>query len=147
MITLTPQQLEAIRSACREYKVTKLELFGSATRADFDPARSDIDVLVEFAPGTDLGPWMARFFEFQGQLEGVLGRKVDLVMVAAVRNPYLMRAINQDRHMLYSVLDAEEVERSLQAWHEVYAGLSPDEVAAVEQIVLDRGHFMHGHGR
>jgi predicted nucleotidyltransferase len=102
MITLTPQQLEAIRSACREYQVQKLELFGSATRADFDPARSDIDVLVEFAPGTDLGPWMARFFDFQGRLEAVLGWKVDLVMANAVRNPYLMRTINQDRHVLYA---------------------------------------------
>ena len=147
MITLTPQQLEAIRSACREYQVTKLGLFGSATRADFDPARSDVDVRVEFAPGTDFGPWMARFFEFQGRIEAVLGRKVALVMVAAVHNPYLMRAINQDQHVLYSVPDAEDVERSLQAWHEVYAGLSPDEVAAVEQIALDRSHFMDGrHG-
>jgi predicted nucleotidyltransferase len=46
MLTLTPQQLEAICSACREYQVTKLELFGPATSADFDPARSDIDLLV-----------------------------------------------------------------------------------------------------
>ena len=42
-----------------------------------------------------------------------------------------------------SVPDAEAVERSLQAWHQVYAGLSADEIAAVEQVALDRAHFMN----
>ena len=102
MLVLTPQQLETIRSLCREYHVAKLELFGSATREDFDPERSDIDVLVEFAPGTDLGPWMAHFWELQDRLEVVLSRKVDLVMPKALRNPYLIRSINQERHVLYA---------------------------------------------
>ena len=102
MIALTTQQIEAIRSLCREYQVTRLELFGSATRADFDPERSDIDILVEFAPGTDLGPWLTRFFELQDNLEAVLGRKVDLVMANGLRNPYLLRSIAQDRTLLYA---------------------------------------------
>jgi predicted nucleotidyltransferase len=102
MIALTTQQLEAIGKLCREFQVTKLELFGSATRADFDPECSDIDMLVDFAPGTDLGPWMSRFFDLQGRLEIVLGRKVDLVMANALRNPYLIRSINRDRRVLYA---------------------------------------------
>ena len=102
MIALTPHQLEAIRELCHEYHVAKLEIFGSATRADFDPDRSDIDMLVEFAPGTDLGPWMSRFFDLQGRLEVVLGRKVDLLMARALRNPYLIRSINEDRRVLYA---------------------------------------------
>lgn len=102
MILLTSQQLEAIHAVCREYHVTRLELFGSATRADFDPQRSDVDVLVEFAPETDLGPWMARLWELQQRLESVLGRKVDLVMARGLRNPYLIRSINQDRQVLYA---------------------------------------------
>jgi len=102
MIALTAHQLEVIRELCREYHVTKLELFGSATRADFNADRSDIDMLVEFAPGTDLGPWMSRFFDLQARLEVVLISKVDLVMATALRNPYLIRSINQDRHVLYA---------------------------------------------
>jgi predicted nucleotidyltransferase len=84
-LRLLEQHLEAIRSLCREYRVTRLEVFGSTTRADFDPQRSDIDLLVEFAPGTDLGPWMARFFELQARLEALLGRKIDLTMPSGVR--------------------------------------------------------------
>jgi predicted nucleotidyltransferase len=102
MLSLIEQNLEAIRLLCHEYQVTRLEIFGSTTRADFDPRRSDIDLLVEFAPGTDLGPWMARFFELQNRLEALLGRKVDLVMTTGVRNPYLLRSINQDRRLLYA---------------------------------------------
>ena len=102
MLAVTAQQLESIRDLCREYYVTKLELFGSATREDFDAERSDIDLLVEFAPGTDLGPWMARFWELQDRLEVLLGRKVDLIMPNALRNPYLIHSINQDRHVLYA---------------------------------------------
>lgn len=102
MLMLVQEQLEQIYSLCHEYHVTRLEIFGSATRDDFDPDRSDIDILVEFAPGTDLGPWMARFFELQERLEAVLGRKVDLVMAQAVHNPYLLRSINQDRKLLYA---------------------------------------------
>jgi uncharacterized protein len=102
MIDVIQQHLDIIRALCREYGVVRLDIFGSATRADFDSQRSDIDLLVEFAPGTDLGPWMARFFELQERLEGVLGRKVDLVMAGGLRNPYLLHAIEQDRRVLYA---------------------------------------------
>jgi uncharacterized protein len=102
MIAPVQHHLEAIRALCQEYQVTRLEIFGSATRADFDPARSDIDILVEFAPGTDLGPWMTRFFELQERLEVLLGRKVDLVMAKALHNPRIQRSVDQDRQLLYA---------------------------------------------
>ena len=102
MVALSTYQLESIRVLCQEYGVTKLELFGSANRADFDPARSDIDLLVDFAPGTDLGPWMSRFFELQDRLAGLLERNVDLVMAKGLRNPHIMRSIEQDRRVLYA---------------------------------------------
>jgi predicted nucleotidyltransferase len=102
MLMLVQEQLEQIYSLCHEYHVTRLEIFGSATRDDFDPNQSDIDILVEFVPETDLGPWMANFFALQERLGAVLGRKVDLVMAKAVHNPYVLRSINQDRRVLYA---------------------------------------------
>ena len=102
MVALTAQQIDSIQSLCRTYGVARLELFGSAAREDFDPERSDIDVLVEFVPGADLGPWMARFFELRDRLAAVLGRSVDLVMAEGIRSPYLRRAIEQDRRVLYA---------------------------------------------
>ena len=41
---------ERIARFCRERGIRKLSLFGSALRADFDPAHSDVDVLAEFHP-------------------------------------------------------------------------------------------------
>lgn len=87
MITLEAHQRAALHALCREYHVTRLALFGSAARDDCAVNHSDIDLLVEFAPGTDLGPWMARFFELRDRLEELLGRQVDLVMAQGIHNP------------------------------------------------------------
>jgi predicted nucleotidyltransferase len=40
----------ALAALCNKYGVAKLSLFGSVLRDDYDPDRSDIDVLVEFQP-------------------------------------------------------------------------------------------------
>ncbi len=36
----------------------------------------------------------------------------------------------------------DDAEAKLAAWHQVYAGLSEQEIAEVEAIALDRSHFM-----
>ncbi len=59
---------------CRRNGVRRLSLFGSILRDDFGP-QSDIDVLVEFQPGTRVG---LRFFTMERELSALLGRKVDL---------------------------------------------------------------------
>ncbi len=38
----------AICDPCREYGVAQLYVFGSATRDDFRPGNSDLDLLVDF---------------------------------------------------------------------------------------------------
>ena len=64
----------AVEGLCRRYQVSRLALFGSASREE---ARedSDLDLLVFFQPGHT--PGMA-FFEFQEALHDLLGRPVDL---------------------------------------------------------------------
>ena len=42
---------EAVAAFCRDRGICKLSLFGSVLRGDFDPARSDVDVLVEYLYG------------------------------------------------------------------------------------------------
>ncbi len=69
MIEVVEHNLEAIRALCREYGVARLDLFGSAATGEFEPGRSDIDFLVEYAPDADLGPWMRRFLELRDRLE------------------------------------------------------------------------------
>ncbi len=102
MNPLIEQHQEAIRALCREYGVARLELFGSAATDQFDPDRSDIDFIVDYAPETDLGPWLKHYFEFKERLEALLGRPVDLVMAGAMRNPYFIRSVNESRRLLYA---------------------------------------------
>jgi predicted nucleotidyltransferase len=72
---------------CRDFAVQKLAVFGSVMTPEFDPARSDVDVLVEFAPGTDLGPWLSRLTRLKVALQAVLRRSVDVATSAALRDP------------------------------------------------------------
>ena len=102
MIEAIEHNLEAIRALCREYDVARLEVFGSAATGAFDPARSDVDFLVEYAPGTDLGPWLTRYFELQERLATLLGHPVDLVMAGAPRNRFFIRSVDESRRLLYA---------------------------------------------
>jgi predicted nucleotidyltransferase len=65
---------EKIAAFCRARGICKLSLFGSVLRDDFDPARSDVDVLAEFAPGVRPG---LKFFGYAEELAEIIGRKVD----------------------------------------------------------------------
>lgn len=84
-----------VAQVCREYRVRRLALFGSAARGDdFDLESSDADFMVEFDPPVpdDLPQ---RFFGLQGALSGALGRKVDLVRSRVMRNPYRLASMER----------------------------------------------------
>ena len=71
----------------------------SVLREDFDPERSDLDFLVEFAPMSPSGHAEA-YFGLLEDLESLFGRRVDLVEIGAVRNPYLRREIEERQETL-----------------------------------------------
>lgn len=99
------QHRSGITAICQRYRIARLEVFGSAARGtDFDPDRSDADFLVEFAPGVQ--PGLDSIFGAKADLEALLGRGVDLVEPAAVRNPYVLASINNSRETVYASLDA-----------------------------------------
>jgi uncharacterized protein len=75
MIDAIALHREELRELCRRFGVRRLDVFGSAARGDFDPARSDVDFLVEFAAQDDN---LARFLDFKQALEALLARRVDL---------------------------------------------------------------------
>ena len=86
---------------CRKYRVRRLEVFGSATRGDFDEESSDVDLLVEFEdmPHADRAD---AYLGFLTAAEALLQRQIDLVEVGAVRNPYLRRGIEESRELVYA---------------------------------------------
>lgn len=80
---------EALASACEQYGVARLRLFGSAVTGEFHPETSDLDFLVDFS--RDAPPGLAPFFGLKDALEQISGRNVDLVEAHAVRNPYFAK--------------------------------------------------------
>lgn len=94
------QHRDAIEGLCRQYGVTKLDVFGSATRDDFDEARSDVDFLVEFDDVAGLGA-LRQYFGFKEDLEKLLGRPVDLVE-GTIENPFVLRSVEESRELLYA---------------------------------------------
>jgi predicted nucleotidyltransferase len=86
---------------CRKHKVRRLEVFGSATGSDFDEESSDIDLLLEFddMPHADRAD---AYLGFLTAVEALLQRRIALVEVGAVRNPYLLRGIEKSRELVYA---------------------------------------------
>lgn len=72
-----------------------LTLFGSALRDDFDPGSSDLDFCVDFQTTTH--NHAERYLGLLDGLEDLFERRVDLVDVGAVRDPYLRREIEEQR--------------------------------------------------
>ncbi|MFQ5774460.1 MAG: nucleotidyltransferase family protein [Kiloniellaceae bacterium] len=68
--------LKAHRAALEALGVRSLAIFGSTARGEAAPD-SDIDLLVEFDPGTRVG--LIRYIGLQNHLSELLGRKVDLI--------------------------------------------------------------------
>jgi uncharacterized protein len=66
---------EEIERFCRKWHITRMEVFGSVLRDDFDSERSDVDVLVTFAPGKTPG---LAFFRAEKEFAELLGRKVEM---------------------------------------------------------------------
>jgi uncharacterized protein len=100
MPPLIDDNLDEIGRLCRLHGVRKLEVFGSVLRSDFDPRRSDVDVLVEFE--SRVASSFANFLDLKEALERLLERPVDLVELHTVRNRRLRHYIEQSKSPVYA---------------------------------------------
>ncbi len=90
-----------LRDLCRRFQVRRLDVFGSAARGDFDPARSDLDFLVEFEP-LQACAYVDAFFGLKEGLEALFAKPVDLVTVTSIRNPYFRQGVERTKASLYA---------------------------------------------
>lgn len=75
----------------RKYGVKEIGIFGSFARGE-ERESSDVDILVEFEKPVGL-----EFFELWDELEELLGMKVDLLTVKAVKQKFLLwKSIESD---------------------------------------------------
>jgi predicted nucleotidyltransferase len=108
MNRLVSDNIDAIRFLAREFGVVRLEVFGSVCTDEFDPEQSDIDFLVEYPDDYDFGPWDARMNQLRRALADLLGHKVDLVEVRALRNPWFLEEAASTRQVIYDAASVHQ---------------------------------------
>jgi predicted nucleotidyltransferase len=86
---------------CRRYRVRRLELFGSAAAGTDRIGESDLDFLVEFEP-IPAGEYADHYFGLLEALEHLFGRPVDLVVSAAIKNPYFRQSVENTKALVYA---------------------------------------------
>jgi len=91
------EHLDEIRALCAKHGVRRLSVFGSAVKGTFDPARSDVDFVVEFVEGVR----GRTYLDLSVDLQDLLGRRVDLVERTSVRNPYFRQVLDLTERPLY----------------------------------------------
>ena len=78
------EQLEARRPELKRFGVSRLGLFGSCLRGE-ERGDSDVDVLVDFAPGRKT---LANLIDLADYLESLFHRRVELVTPESL-SPYI----------------------------------------------------------
>ena len=95
------QHRNEISSICKRYRVSKLDVFGSAARkVDFKINSSDADFLIEFEPDVKVG--LDQLIGIKTELEKLLGRSVDLIEPEAVLNPFVKASIQRHQETVYA---------------------------------------------
>ena len=90
---------EQIAGLCQRYGISELSLFGSVLRDDFDPTRSDVDLLVEFLPEQNIG--FFKFVEIEEEFSKLFrGRRVDLVSKNSI-NRWIRKQVLQEATPIY----------------------------------------------
>ena len=88
-----------IDSVCDLHKVKKLYAFGSVLTDKFDD-NSDIDLIVDFEP-MDVENYADNYFDLKFSLQDIFKRPIDLLEEKALKNPFFIQSINQQRKVIY----------------------------------------------
>lgn len=91
--------MDKIKTLCAKHKVNKLFVFGSVLKDTFTN-ESDIDFVVDFEK-LDLSDYADNYFDLKDQLESIFNLPVDLLEEKGIRNPYLRKQIENEKHLIY----------------------------------------------
>ena len=98
-MNLVELNIEKIKNLCAKHKVSKLFVLGSVLKDTFTN-ESDIDLVVDFEK-LDLSEYADNYFDLKDQLESIFNRPVDLLEEKGIRNPYLRKQIENEKHLIY----------------------------------------------
>ncbi len=95
MQNIIEQHLNEIIRICKDRKVRRLAVFGSAAGDRFDPTKSDLDLLVEFEAMSP-ADHAEQYFGLAEDFEKLFSRPIDLVEPGPIRNPYFRKINGRD---------------------------------------------------
>ena len=84
---------------CKIHKVKSLYAFGSVLTEKFNN-ESDIDLIVDFQQ-LDVLDYGDNYYDLKFSLENILKRNIDLLEQKAMKNPYFIKTINQNKKLIY----------------------------------------------
>lgn len=90
---------QRLAELCELHRVDRMYMFGSASRGQMTD-ESDVDLLVRFKP-FDVALYFENYMALKSKLGQLLGREVDLVEEQTLSNPFLIRSIERDKHLIY----------------------------------------------
>jgi predicted nucleotidyltransferase len=85
---------------CASHRVEKIYAFGSSITDHFDPAKSDIDLIVELDIEDPI-EYGENLISIWNTLESFFNRKVDLLTEESIQNPYLRKSIEATKKLIY----------------------------------------------
>jgi predicted nucleotidyltransferase len=90
------KKIPQIITLFKQYKVKEAYIFGSATNESFNK-NSDVDFLYAFEDNLDYETYANNYFILINELENILNRQVDLVAKKTLKNPYLIKSIDESK--------------------------------------------------
>lgn len=96
---LINKHIDQIVALCKQHNVDSMYAFGSVLNENFNED-SDVDFLVQFKE-IDLASYFKNYLSFKEQLAAILKRKVDLVEAQTLKNPILIKSIENTKALIY----------------------------------------------
>lgn len=100
MIELITDNLTEIQSACREYDVDALWVFGSAVRDDWVAGKSDVDFIAKF--GKSDRSLFRQHMGFIGVLQDILEVRADVVDERSISKASLREEVERTKELIYA---------------------------------------------
>lgn len=97
---IVTENIDQLNSLCKQYKVSALYVFGSATSVLFTK-NSDIDFLISFNSNISIKEYSDNYFELHYRLKELFNREIDLVTQNSLKNPYFIKEVESTKQLIY----------------------------------------------
>lgn len=93
-------KIDDIQDICKNLKVKRLYVFGSAAKGDFNK-NSDIDFLLSFTENISVEEYTDNYFALHYKLRELFNREIDIITERTLSNPYFIESIDESKELIY----------------------------------------------